>query len=86
MQALQAECPDVDSSKKSVILEEYSKYLEQVSVSELVFLAAGLFSNNVFLLTVHTRRNRMVRLHIRTGGAEDEHTTVTGKTRRSTQN
>lgn len=30
LQALQDKCPDVDPPKKSVILEEYSKYLEQV--------------------------------------------------------
>lgn len=38
LQALQDECPDVDSQRKSVILEEYSKYLEQVRARTLKLL------------------------------------------------
>lgn len=43
MQALREQCPDVETPKKSVILEEYSKYLEQVRTSN------GFVLSNILL-------------------------------------
>lgn len=63
LQALMNKCPDVtDPKKKSEILNEYSKYLEQVSRWYPILKHSKMFVS--ILSAVHTRRNRMVWLFI----------------------